>query len=207
MKEMDDIYLKMAPEDIPWNMEEPPEVLVSLVESGKVKPCKAIDLGCGAGNYAIYLASRDFEVTGVDISSAAIKLAGENARSKGADCRFMAADLTGDLNIGEEFDFSYDWEVLHHVFPENREKYVDNVWKLLKPFGNYLSVSFCEDSPQFGGTGKYRETPIGTVLYFSSERELEELFAPRFKIIELKTIEVRGKFAPHLAVKAFLEKK
>jgi methylase of polypeptide subunit release factors len=57
--------------------------IVALVESGRVKPCKAIDLGCGAGNYATYLAGRGFEITGIDNSPTAIRIARENANKKG----------------------------------------------------------------------------------------------------------------------------
>lgn len=79
--------------------------------------------------------------------------------------------------------------------------------KLLNSGGHYLSVCFSEKDPLFGGSGKYRETPLGTVLYFSSEEELKELFSRFFRIIELKTIEIEGKFAPHLANYAFMVKK
>ena len=175
MVEMDDIYLKMAPEDIPWNMEEPPEELVELVESGRVRPCRAVDLGCGAGNNAVYLAGKGFEVTGIDISPAAIKLAEENASKKGVECKFIAADLTSGLGLDERFDFAFEWEVLHHLFPEKRVKYVENVSGLLNQGGLYLSVCFSEDDdPAFGGPGKYRTTKLGTELYFSSEKEIEE---------------------------------
>ena len=44
--DMDRIYKNMPLEKIPWNSETPPEALVELVESGSVKPCKTIDLGC-----------------------------------------------------------------------------------------------------------------------------------------------------------------
>jgi len=50
--EMDSIYKSIPLEEIPWNIETPPDALVELVDSGKVTPCKTIDLGCGAGNYA-----------------------------------------------------------------------------------------------------------------------------------------------------------
>lgn len=86
--EMERIYANKPLEEIPWNIETPPDALVDLVESGKVKPCKTIDLGCGAGNYAIYLASIGFEVTGIDISPSAIKIAKENAMKKGVKCIF-----------------------------------------------------------------------------------------------------------------------
>jgi len=49
---MDSIYKSIPLEEIPWNIETPPDALVELVDSGKVTPCKTIDLGCGAGNYA-----------------------------------------------------------------------------------------------------------------------------------------------------------
>ena len=84
--------------------------------------------------------------------------------------------------------------------PEDREKYAKNVFTLLNPGATYLSVCFSEEDPQFGGTGKVRRTPIGTVLYFSSESEIRELFAPYFILSELKTITVTGKFGPHRAV-------
>jgi SAM-dependent methyltransferase len=109
--------------------------------------------------------------------------------------------------VGGTFDFAYDWELLHHIFPEQRRKYVENVAGLLNPKGHYLSVCFSERDPQFGGSGKYRETPLGTVLYFSSEVELRDLFEPFFHINELKTIQVSGKIAPHLAIYAFMQKR
>ena len=206
--DMDEIYRNRALGEIPWIVEKPPTVLVDLIESGVIRPCKAVDLGCGTGNYAIYLAGRGFRVTGVDISPTAISIARENAKSKGARCDFIAADVLGDLQeVGGTFDFAYDWELLHHIFPEQRAKYVENVSRLLNPNGRYLSVCFSEKNPQFGGSGKYRETPLGTVLYFSSETELRDLFERYFQISELKTIQISGKAAPHLAVYALMEKR
>jgi len=206
--EIDKIYRNMHPAEIPWNIETPPKASVELVESGKVKPCKTIDLGCGTGNYAIYLANIGFDVTGVDISLTAIKIAKENAKKKGVKINFLVADVLGDLDeVKETFDFAYDWELLHHIFPEKRKKYVENVYRILNARGKYLSVCFSEKDPQFGGSGKYRKTPLGTILYFSSEDELRDLFDPYFNIKELKTIEISGKFAPHLANYVFMEKK
>ncbi len=206
---IDEIYKRMPPEEIPWNMEKPPQALVELLESGKVRPCRAVDLGCGAGNHAVYLSGRGFEVTGVDISPTAVRIAEENAKKKGVPCRFVAADVLGDLKeaLKQTFDFAYDWELLHHIFPEQRKTYVDNVQELLGSKGRYLSLCFSEKDGGFGGTGKYRETTLGTLLYFSSEEELEELFEPYFRIDELRTIEISGKAASHLAVYAFMEKR
>jgi len=206
--DMNEIYRKLPLDEIPWNLEEPPHALVKLLQSGKVRPCTAVDLGCGTGHYAIYLASQGFDVTGVDISPTAIKIAQENARKKGVRCRFIVADVLGDLKeLKETFDFAYDWELLHHIFPEQRKTYVKNVYGRLNPKGHYLSVCLSEKDLEFSGSGKYRETPLGTCIYFSSEDELRDLFSPYFTIKELKTIQIRGRSAPHLAIYAFMQRR
>lgn len=210
-EQMDTIYQELSRDDIPWNLESPPDLLVELVESQWVLPCDAVDLGCGAGNYAMWLATRGFQMTGVDVSPKALELAKGLADKKGIACRFIAGDLTGELEgLDRSFDFAYDWEVLHHVFPENREQYVGNVLRMLRPGARYLSVCFSEDDiPGFGGKGKYkyRKTRLGTTLYFSSEQELRSLFEPLFHIQELCTVEIAGKHRPHMAVKALMLKK
>jgi len=205
--DIDRIYRDIPLDKIPWNSESPPDALVTLVMSGKIRPCKTVDLGCGAGNYALYLAGRGFEVTGIDSSPTAIQIAQANARKQGAACRFIVADLLGDMHeVTDTFDFAYDWEVLHHIFPEDREMYVNNVRKILNPGATYLSVCFSETDPQFGGKGKFRKTPVGTILYFSSEPELRDLFSLHFEIRELKTIEVSGKYGSHYAVYTLMKK-
>ena len=184
-EQMDKIYsgLLLLLDDIPWNQPEPAAALVELVESGRVSPCKTIDLGCGIGNYAIYLAGQGFDVTGVDISPKAIEIAKENSRKKGVWCNFIVTDLLGDLGqINKTFDFACGWELLHHIFPGQRKRYVKNVNRLLNPKANYLSVCFSEKDRQFGGKGKYRKTRLGTCLYFSSEDELRKLYSSYFNI-------------------------
>lgn len=205
--DIDRIYKDMPPGKIPWDIESPPRILIELVERETVHPCKTIDLGCGTGNYALYLARNGFNVTGIDISPTAITIAEKRAEEKGIHCAFLVADVLGNMEeVRGTFAFAYDWELLHHIFPGKRNTYVQNVHKLLAPQGKYLSLCFSEKDPQFG-SGKYRETPIGTVLYFSSASELKNLFTPYFTIIDLKTIEIQGKTGYHMANYVFMEKK
>jgi SAM-dependent methyltransferase len=208
MYTIDDIYENMSLDEIPWNMETPPAPLVELVDSGKVQPCKAIDLGCGAGNYAIYLASRGFEVTGVDYSPTAIRIARENAKTKGVKCDFLVSDVVEEQDmLRQSWDFAYDWGLLHHIFPEQRLKYIKNVHRILNPKGKYLSVCFSEKDTGFGGSGKYRKSRLGTTLYFSNENELRELLEPYFEIIDLRTLQISGKFEPRTFNCVFMGRK
>ncbi len=205
--QMDRIYGETPLEKIPWNVATPPPVLRTAIEAVMAPGDSAIELGCGAGNYVIHFARMGYAMTGVDISAKAIAIANESAARAGATCRFVAADVLGELDeIKGRFDAAYDWELLHHIFPEDRERYVRNVHRLLNDRGWYLSVCFSEDDPQFGGRGKYRTTSLETVLYFSSEQELESLFKKHFAIHELKTIDVQGRFAAHRAVYALMRK-
>ena len=164
------IYRDLPLKSIPWIYDTPPAILIEMVNNGIVKPCRTIDLGCGIGNYSIYLAAKGFTVTGIDISSVAIEIAKKSAKEKNTICKFFVADLFGDLgDVGHDYEFAYDWELLHHITPEKRLIYVKHVFNLLKPNGRYMSISFSENDPYFGGQGKIRKTPIGTTLFFSSE--------------------------------------
>jgi hypothetical protein len=54
-KRMEEICKGVRLDKIPWNLEEPPKIFRELIEEGRIKPCKAIELGCGIGSYVTYL--------------------------------------------------------------------------------------------------------------------------------------------------------
>ena len=203
---MNSIYSTMPLDTIPWNIQTPPLILTNLVENEIIKPCSIVDLGCGAGNYILYFAKNGFKATGIDISVAAIQIAQKSALEKDINCTFIVANIM-DFEVSTPFDFAYDWELLHHIFPEDRPQYIRKVAHLLKPGGHYLSVCFSKESPHFGGKGKFRKTPIGTELYFSSETELVKLFESAFNIEKLVTTDIEGKFGKNRAIYAFMNKK
>src|SRR5438477_6219122 len=55
----------------PWEI-GPRHELVDLVEAGRLTPGRTLDLGCGTGTNAVYLAEHGFDVTGVDFSPVAL---------------------------------------------------------------------------------------------------------------------------------------
>ncbi len=206
--EMDGIYRDTPLNDIPWVQQEPPGVLVELVESEAVVPCPAADLGCGAGSYAVWLARKGFQVAGYDCSAEAVRHAEALALERGVSCRFEVADLTQPIDCPDPlYDFVYHWGVLHHVFPLKRAAFAENVQRMLKPDGKHLCMCFSESDAGFESREKFRVTPLGTTLYFSSEQEIRELFETRFRILDLYTTEILGKHRPHQAIVAWMEKR
>jgi SAM-dependent methyltransferase len=69
----------------------PNRVLVAEVEG--LTPGRALDLACGEGRNAIWLAERSWDVTGVDFSQVAIAKARASAERAGVDVDFVCADL------------------------------------------------------------------------------------------------------------------
>ena len=75
----------------PWDRASVPEPLRRLVEGPSAEPNgTALDLGCGTGMNAAYLAGLGWDVTAVDVSPAAIAA----ARARSNVVRWVVADLT-----------------------------------------------------------------------------------------------------------------
>lgn len=76
-----------------------------LIGHGDLIPTtgRALDIACGQGQHAVWLATRGLQVWGLDVSEVAIKHARELARRNGVDdrCRFDAVDLDEGLPDGE----------------------------------------------------------------------------------------------------------
>lgn len=160
----------------PWNSEEPPEELVELVEGRGLEPCRALDVGCGTGNYTIYLASKGFDAVGVDISSLAIRKARVKTAKRNVNCQFYVADFLNTENlrnvVGTSFDLVMDYGCFHSVSKQDRGPYLRSLKSLTHRGNLYLLWSFHPKSTSFCGR-------IGV-----DPKEVEDLFSSDFKILE-----------------------
>src|SRR6266852_8937706 len=59
----------------PWDVGRPQPAFVELVRAGELNRGKVLDVGCGTGENALYLAENGFSVIGVDLTSSAITAA------------------------------------------------------------------------------------------------------------------------------------
>jgi SAM-dependent methyltransferase len=116
--------------------------LVRLVESGDLLPGRAIDLGCGEGDNAIFLAQHGFQVTAVDFSPAAIAKAKAKAHEAGADVDFVIDDLTRLTGVSGHFDVLVDYGTFDDLSNRDRAAYVDQVRSLAKPGAKFLLWCF-----------------------------------------------------------------
>ncbi len=96
-----------------YSSAEPHKLLVEIADRIK-KPAKALDLACGTGRNAIYLAEKGWQVTAVDNSSVAIEIAKQRAAEKAVEINFRVADLEkGEFAIEvEAYDLICDFYYL-----------------------------------------------------------------------------------------------
>ncbi|HEX8144002.1 MAG TPA: methyltransferase domain-containing protein [Pyrinomonadaceae bacterium] len=91
--------------------------------AGMLKPGRALDVACGPGRHAIFLAERGWQVTAVDASRVGIELLQKNSRERGVHVDARIADLErGEFEIGAE---SYDlicvfYYLQRDLFPQIR---------------------------------------------------------------------------------------
>lgn len=176
--------LYKKPTEVPWHSEEPPQEVKKLAGK-KIKLCKILDIGCGAGTISIYLAKKGFDVTGIDLSEKAIGYAKRNAKINKVKAKFEVLDALKLEKINDRFDAVIEWGLMHWIPFSEREKYVKGVSKVLNKNGLYLSLSFSMESKHWG-LNRIRKGASGANLYFSTAKELKELFKKQFKIIEIK---------------------
>ena len=101
--------------NIPWDSGHPSTMLMQVIAEEKIKPCRAIELGCGTGTNAVWLAQQGFEVVGVDLSPLAIDRAKRKAAEAGVAVEFLAADLLNLPPIGKPFRFFFDRGCYHVI--------------------------------------------------------------------------------------------
>lgn len=127
--------------NIPWDIGKPDINLIETVTQKPIKTCKALDIGCGTGDNSIWLAQRQFQVTGTDISGIAIEKAKEKALTGNVKCTFLVADFLKKRVEGTPFGFVFD-RGCFHAYGSGRERktFAKNVAANLGKRGMWLSI-------------------------------------------------------------------
>ena len=126
---------KYAGADYVWSA-EPNRFLVA--ELAGMAPGRALDLACGEGRNAVWLAQQGWSVTGVDFSGVAIAKAARLAESRGVDVEWVVADLL-DYRPPEELDLVVVFYL--QVPADERRLVLGRAAEALAPGGTLLVVA------------------------------------------------------------------
>ena len=135
----------------PWDSGVSPPELLDFIQNHK--PGRAIDIGCGTGTNVVTLADAGWEVIGVDFAPRAIKLAKRKAIRAGIQAKFFIKDATKLQGIDGPFDLAFDLGCFHSIWQEGRQKYLDQLDRILAPGGFWLLYSFLKSEPEQTGPG------------------------------------------------------
>ena len=161
----------------PWETGVPAAALIRVLDEGIVRPGTVLELGCGTGADAIYLAQRGFEVTAVDISAMAIERARVRAEREGALARFVQADVLQFAATAGQFDLVYDAGFYHHIRRVNLAGFLDLLWRVTRPGSFYLTLA---GAP--GAVGATREEGPPQV----SEEEIHDELGRLFEFVHVR---------------------
>ena len=159
--------------DTPWDTGRPSSELQRVIAEENIRPCRAIELGCGSGTNAVWLAQQGFDVTAVDLSSLAISRARERAAAEHAKVRFVCADVLNPPDLGS-YDFVFDRGCYHVVRRIDVQAYLRTL-KLVTHPGTVGLV--------LAGNAREPHEPGPPVV---EERDIRDELGPVFEIVWLR---------------------
>jgi SAM-dependent methyltransferase len=171
----------------PWDSGTPSLELQRIVAEYKIAPQKTLEIGCGTGTNAVWLAQRGFQVTAVDLVPLAIEKAVARAKSAGVGVDFRAANLldsaaVATLTAGGAYPFVFDRGVYHCLRGENFPAFRDAISRLTTAGSTYLLLAGNTNDPSPPGQGPPRVKP---------EEMLAEL-GPLFDLVQLREFHFDG---------------
>jgi methyl halide transferase len=164
--------------ELPWDTNEPDENLVALIESNRVSPCKALEVGCGTGTNSIWLARHGFAMLGVDISQEAVDRATKKKEGQTLSCDFTQRDFLHDESLPQSFDFVFD-RGCFHVFDQEEERilFARQVGRVLTMNGSWVSlIGSTEGSPRDAGPPR------------RTAAEVVKAIEPYLEVVELRSV-------------------
>jgi SAM-dependent methyltransferase len=127
---------------------KPNKLLVDAVAT--VKPGTALDLAMGQGRNGVYLATRGWKVTGVDISDVGLKVAREAADAAHVPLQTIEADL-------ETWDLGKDtWDLVTLIYAGDDAKMLERIKAAVSPGGLVVIEYFHDDATKGTGLGGFK---------------------------------------------------
>ena len=167
------MYATNAP---PWDIGKAQAKFAA--EAGRLSG-SILDAGCGTGENALFFASREHAVTGMDFLEAPIALARQKATERGINATFRVGDALKLEESSEQFDNAIDSGLFHVFSDEDRPRYVRGLAKVVRPGGRVMLMCFSDKTP--GEQGPRRVTEAELRAAFAKGWEIETLELARFE--------------------------
>ncbi len=139
----DQVYRDRSLNEIPWHTNQPDRHLVRLLKEKKIKKGVVLDLCSGDGTNSLYLASKGFQVTGVDISPTAVEIAKTRSAKRKLSCDYHVGDVL-KFKYDQTYDFIFDRGCFHHISKKKKPEYVRLINGLLNPKGMFYLLCFSD---------------------------------------------------------------
>ncbi|MEM2102244.1 MAG: class I SAM-dependent methyltransferase [Candidatus Bathyarchaeia archaeon] len=134
-----------------------------------------LDLGCGAGRHAIYLAVQGFDVIALDISKNALKIVRKWARKeKLENITLVQASMTHLPFNGDSIDAVISVSTIHHGLRKDMAKTIREIHRILTGKGVFLVNVASDKDPRYG-EGKQIENGTFLVLEDFEGNQFEEI--------------------------------
>ncbi len=164
------VYQKMSKKGIKswdqnnhsWSIDPQDERFLKdvIAQSWVIQKGKAIELGCGTGPLVRWLAEKNFEVTGIDISKTAIQMAKEQSGKH--NCQYLVNNIcTMNILELEKYDLCIDGHFFHCITrQDDRDNMFRRIRQILKPGGVFVLMSMCFPVNQSSFSSLYKDQII-----------------------------------------------
>ncbi|MFD3701537.1 class I SAM-dependent methyltransferase [Nocardia sp. NPDC058658] len=130
----------------PWDIGAPQPAVVRLAEAGGF--CgPVLDVGCGTGDNALFIAARGLPVLGVDVAETALATARQTADDRGIDADFAMADALHLQRLYRRFETVLDCGLFHTFDDSERTEYVASLASVIDPGGTLYVLCFSDSGP------------------------------------------------------------
>jgi SAM-dependent methyltransferase len=143
----------------PWDIGRPQPEIVQLAEEGEFR-ADVLDVGCGTGENALFLAGRGHPVVGVDGAPTAISRAQAKATERGIRAVFLVHDALELGALRHRFTTALDCGLFHVLDDADRKRYVDSLAAALGPGGVLHLLCFSDEEPPGAGPRRVSQWEI-----------------------------------------------